>query len=91
MNDKERIVLWMGLILIGLNLVSNWAQIKAVIFTGAGTSTPGGSTANPPSPGFSLPSLPWWIPHWPGTDIPLISQTTPNSASTKPATGTTTV
>lgn len=79
MNDKERIVLWMGLILIGMNLVSNWAQIKAIIFTGAGTQTPGGSTANPPSPGFHIPA---WIPHWPGTNIPLISQTTPSSAAT---------
>lgn len=85
-------MLWMGLILIGMNLVANWAQIKAIIFTGAGTQAPGGSTANPAKPGFSipgLPSLPWWIPHWPGTDIPLISQVTPNSAT--PATKTTTV
>ena len=37
MNDKERIVLWMGLILVGLNLVANWAQIKAIIFSGAGS------------------------------------------------------
>lgn len=79
MNDKERIVLWMGLILIGMNLVANWAQIRAIIFTGAGTQAPGGSTANPSTPGFHIPS---WIPTWPGTSIPLLSQTTPSSAST---------
>jgi hypothetical protein len=95
MNDKERIVLWMGLILIGLNLVSNWAQIKAIIFTGSGTQAPGGSSggspSSPSSPGFQipgLPKLPWWIPTWPGTDIPLVSQVTPSKAATKPTTTT---
>lgn len=86
MNDKERIVLWMGLILIGLNLVSNWAQIRTIIFTGAGTQTPGGSTANPASPGFHIPPLPSWIPRIPGTNIPLISQVTPNTAAAKTTT-----
>jgi hypothetical protein len=88
MNDKERIVLWMGLILIGLNLVSNWAKVKAIIFAGAGTQTPGGSTANPSSPGFHIPRLPSWIPTWPGTNIPLISQVTPNTAAAKTTTKT---
>jgi hypothetical protein len=94
MNNKERIVLWMGLILIGLNLVSNWAQIRSIIFAGAGTQAPGGSTANPSSPGFQipgLPKLPSWIPTWPGTDIPLISQVTPNAAAPKTTAKTTTV
>jgi len=84
MNSKERIVLWMGLILIGLNLVSNLSQIKAIIFTGAGTVTPaGGNSGSSGSGGFSIPKLPWWIPTWPGTNIPLVSQVTPNPSTTQ--------
>jgi hypothetical protein len=87
MNNKERIVLWMGLILIGLNLVSNWPQLKAIIFTGAGTVTPaGGNSGGSGGGGFSIPGipkLPWWIPTWPGTNIPLVSQVTPNPPTTQ--------
>jgi hypothetical protein len=98
MNDKERIVLWMGLILIGLNLAANWKQIRDIIFTGSsGTvpTTPGSTTPapslNPLSPGFRWPSLPGWIPHIPGTTIPLVSYTTPtpNSNPTQQTSSTT--
>jgi hypothetical protein len=39
MNGQQRAVLWIGLILVGLNLVGHWAEIKSVIFTGADITT----------------------------------------------------
>jgi hypothetical protein len=45
MNGQQKAVLWIGLILVGLNLISQWAEIKAVIFNGAGITAgiPGSS------------------------------------------------
>jgi hypothetical protein len=40
MNGKQRAVLWIGLLLIGLNLVMKWKDIVSVIFSGAGVSAP---------------------------------------------------
>lgn len=51
MTGQQRAVLWIGLILIGLNLVAHWSEIRAVIFTGAditsgipGSASSGGSS-----------------------------------------------
>jgi len=53
MNGQQKAVLWIGLILVGLNLVARWSDIRGVIFTGAGItggipsgsgSTSGGSS-----------------------------------------------
>lgn len=53
MSGKQRAVLWIGLLIIGLNLVSKWSEIKGVIFTGPKTTTPSGG-GNSGLPGFSL-------------------------------------
>lgn len=37
MTGKQSAVLWIGLILIGLNLTFKWAEIKAIIFSGSGS------------------------------------------------------
>lgn len=36
MNGQQRAVLWIGLILVGLNLAAHWQDIRKVIFEGAG-------------------------------------------------------
>jgi hypothetical protein len=36
MNGQQRAVLWIGLILVGLNLIGHWQDIRSVIFSGAG-------------------------------------------------------
>lgn len=50
MSGKQRAVLWLGLILVAFNLVRKWPEISAIIFTGAGTTSPpqssGGSGGN---------------------------------------------
>ena len=46
MTGKQSAVLWIGIILIALNLVKNWSQIKAVIFTG---------------PASQNVNQPWWL------------------------------
>jgi hypothetical protein len=45
MTGQQRAVLWIGLILVGLNLVSHWQEIRSVIFSGAGITSgiPGSS------------------------------------------------
>lgn len=44
MTGQQRAVLWIGLILVGLNMVAHWSDIRSVIFTGAGITSgiPGG-------------------------------------------------
>lgn len=58
MTGQQRAVLWIGLILVGLNLVGHWKEITSVIFSGAGIGggipTPGGSSGG----GFKLPTIP---------------------------------
>lgn len=39
MTGQQRAVLWIGLILVGLNLVARWSEIRSVIFTGAGITS----------------------------------------------------
>jgi hypothetical protein len=68
MSGQQKAVLWIGLILVGLNLVGHWKEITSVIFSGAGIGggipTPGGSNGGsgihipfPPSIGIlSTPS-----------------------------------
>ena len=65
MSGKQTAVLWMGLILIVLNL--DWGALKKIIFTGGSSS--GGS------PGINIP-----VPGLPGTGgitIPVGAQKTP--------------
>jgi len=55
MNGPQKAVLWIGLILVGLNLVRHWKDVAAVIFSGSGgfgiPSPSGGG-------GFHLPGIP---------------------------------
>lgn len=48
MSGQQKAVLWIGLILVGLNLVGRWKDITKVIFSGAGISggiqTPGSNS-----------------------------------------------
>jgi hypothetical protein len=54
MTGQQRAVLWIGLILVGLNLVSRWSEIRSVIFSGAGIGSGiGGSSGG--GGGFHLP------------------------------------
>jgi hypothetical protein len=57
MTGQQRAVLWIGLILVGLNLVSQWSKIRSVIFSGSGiTSGIGGTSSS--GGGLQFPSLP---------------------------------
>jgi hypothetical protein len=42
MTGAQRAVLWIGLLMIGLNLVMKWSAIRSVIFTGSGGSASSG-------------------------------------------------
>jgi hypothetical protein len=46
MSGKQRAVLWLGIILITLNFVTKWSEIKAVIFTGSSTAPSGGGSGS---------------------------------------------
>lgn len=57
MTGKQNAVLWMGLILVALNLISKWSTIRDVIFNGAGVSSSSSTPAKTPpvvKPGISL-------------------------------------
>jgi hypothetical protein len=58
MTGKQNAVLWMGLILILLNVVSQWPAIKAILFTDSSPiqkSSSGSAGVIPtPIPGFTL-------------------------------------
>lgn len=67
MSGKQTTVLWIGLILIAVNLVRKWPEIVSVIFTGAGGGSGSGSgsgdgsassgniTVHPPGQGVTVP------------------------------------
>lgn len=78
MSGRQRAVLWMGLILVLLNVVFGpiGQDLKIMLFAGAGSKSggKGGKKAPPPLIPF-IPTLPW-IPIIPGTPI---STTTPAS------------
>jgi hypothetical protein len=44
MSGKQRAVLWIGLILVGLNLAMKWPQIRSVIFAGASPPSDSGTS-----------------------------------------------
>lgn len=54
MTGQQRTVLWIGLILVGLNLVSHWAEIRDVIFSGAGIGAGIGSGGSSSSSGGGI-------------------------------------
>jgi hypothetical protein len=55
MSGKQRAVLWIGLIIIALNLVSKWSEIKSVIFANPSTAP----SAKPPSSTPGIGGLPF--------------------------------
>lgn len=56
MSGRQRAVLWIGLLLIGFNLVMKWSQIRDVIFNGAGiTSGIPGSGGSSNGGGLNIP------------------------------------
>jgi hypothetical protein len=44
MTGEQRAVLWIGLLLITLNLVMKWSEIRSVIFSGPSSTSPGQSS-----------------------------------------------
>ena len=72
MNGQQRAVLWIGLILVGLNLVRHWSEIVGVIFKGAGITSGISGQSN----GGGLGSL---IPTIPGTKLPITLLSTKKS------------
>jgi hypothetical protein len=54
-TGKQNAVLWIGLIIVALNLVSKWSSIRSIIFAGASaTGSSGGvSSSDPASGGIS--------------------------------------
>jgi hypothetical protein len=78
MSGQQKTVLWIGLILIALNLVGKWSQIRGIIFTGSGSTAPpdsgsGGSTDKKP-PSIQIPIDPFI----PGPTIPKITVPLPH-------------
>jgi hypothetical protein len=59
MSGKQRAVLWLGVILIALNLVSKWSEIKGVIFTGSSTAPSGGGSGSGSSSTPGIGGLPF--------------------------------
>lgn len=81
MNGQQRTVLWIGLILVALNLVGHWTEIRNVIFSGAGIGAgigTGGSSNS--GGGFTIPDPFHQFPG--GTFLPP-TITVPTSKKTK--------
>jgi hypothetical protein len=79
MSGKQRAVLWLGIILITLNLVKNWKEISSVIFTGSSTAGGSGSKSGSGStPGIGGLGFPFNI----GGIVGLTSNTPPNNTVT---------
>lgn len=86
MTGQQKAVLWMGLILVALNLVTKWSSIRAIIFSGASiaggsgggaSSDPtGGITVNPPGQGVTVPFGGFPLP------VPFLSTKTGKPANT---------
>lgn len=46
MTGAQRAVLWIGLLMIAMNLIMKWSSIRSVIFSGASGSGSGGSSSS---------------------------------------------
>lgn len=72
MSGKQRAVLWIGLILVGLNIVMKWRDIRDIIFSGAAPIQQPQSGSG--SGGGGKPSIQIPIdPFIPGPTIPKIT------------------
>jgi hypothetical protein len=57
MTGEQRAVLWIGILLVSLNLVMKWSDIRAIIFTGSGASAPSsGSDSSGGGGGLQIPN-----------------------------------
>jgi hypothetical protein len=61
-TPKQNTVVWLGVFLIVLNLVSKWSEIKSVIFSGAAMATTPGASSTSGGGGFTIPSIPLILP-----------------------------
>ena len=55
MTNSQRTVIWLGLILIVLNLTTKWSQVKTVIFGGSTTTASTTSTTPTTTPAKTTP------------------------------------
>jgi hypothetical protein len=71
MNGKQKAVLWLGLIMVGLNLVLKWSEIRDVIFGGAGITPPPSTGTQPATGGGNSIQIPITIlPNGPKITVP---------------------
>jgi len=75
MNGSARAVLWIGLVLIALNIAMKWSTVRDTIFTGGSDTGPGSSNSSGGKRGITIPL----IPGLPG-NIPQPHLTVPISA-----------
>lgn len=73
MSGKQRAVLWIGLILIAVNLVRKWPEISSIIFSGAGGPDSSGNTPSSGNGGGNSVTIPVdpFLPTGPKITIPL--------------------
>jgi hypothetical protein len=57
MTSQGKTVMWIGLFLIGMNIIINWQQIRALIFTGPSSSGGGGGGLLPGGVGGIIGNL----------------------------------
>jgi hypothetical protein len=60
MSGKAKAVMWIGLIIVLLNLSLNWKQFVALVFTGSSSSSSSGGSGGLTTPGISplIPLIP---------------------------------
>lgn len=83
MTRDQTTVIWLGLLLVVLNLVVNIGQVKQIIFGSGSSSSPSGGSPTigiPGQPGSNKPGIPIdpFIPGIPIT-IPLSATATPSN------------
>lgn len=49
MTSKQRTVIWLGLIIVALNILIKWRTIRGIVFAGASSTAP--NNANAPGAG----------------------------------------
>ena len=57
MNKYSSIVLWLGLLMIALNLVKDWSSVRNIIFQGSGSTAPASGSG-----GVNIPLIPVPLP-----------------------------
>lgn len=72
MTGKQNAVLWIGLVIVALNLILKWPSIRAIIFTGSGMSS-GSASSGGGNPSVSVPLDPFLpnVPFVPHVTVPI--------------------